>query len=260
MVNSKHFTRHIRRNHKEKKEVIEIMNVKDQKKKNQLVTLLRNAGNLEAKNLGIVVPKRRLKGDDEPTEETHLTCQHCHMNLMKTYAYRHRKRCFANPDAGSTDRSNVVMHSLIASICKQKYGKILENMYLKEEVLLHMRGDKVAEVVLNDILIVSWGDELLKTVPSNRSKYHISAKMRRCANFLIQMRLINPTKYSDFLSCLSPDAFDDGVEAIKRISKYDPQTRTFGAASTALQFGAYLQQIVDLTKRIILRKKNLHSE
>lgn len=70
-----------------------------------------------------------------------------------TYAYRHRIRCFANPDIESKDRSNVEMQSLIASVCKQKYGKILDSMYLKDEVLLYMRGDEIAQVIglLNDM-------------------------------------------------------------------------------------------------------------
>lgn len=45
------------------------------------------------------------------------------------------------------------MQSLIASVCKQKYGKILDSMYLKDEVLLYMRGDEIAQVIglLNDM-------------------------------------------------------------------------------------------------------------
>lgn len=66
------------------KEVIEIMNIKDQKKKKQLVTFLISAKNMEAKKLDIVL-KRRIKGGNEQTEETHLRCQHCHVNMMKTH-------------------------------------------------------------------------------------------------------------------------------------------------------------------------------
>ncbi|XP_068898893.1 uncharacterized protein [Tenebrio molitor] len=129
-------------------------------------------------------------------------------------------------------------------------------MNLKKEVLSKMRGDNVAKEIMNDILIVSWGDDLLKKTPSNRSKYHLTAKMRRCANFVINMRIIDP-KYKDMLSCLKPEAFDDVIEATKKMSRYNAETRTFKSGSTALQFGAYLKQIADLTMKIILRKKIL---
>lgn len=39
------------------------------------------------------------------------------------------------------------MKSLIASAVRYKYGKILDQIYLKEEVLNHMRGDEIIENV-----------------------------------------------------------------------------------------------------------------
>jgi hypothetical protein len=62
------------------------------------------------------------------------------------------------------------------------------------------------------------------------------------------MRIIDP-KYKDMLSCLKPEAFDDVIEATKKMSRYNAETRTFKSGSTALQFGAYLKQIADLTKK-----------
>lgn len=56
------------------------------------------------------------------------------------------------------------------------------------------------------------------------------------------------------LSCLQPEAFDDVIEATKDISHYNPETREFGASSTALQFGAYLKQIADMSIKLIMKK------
>lgn len=82
----------------------------------------------------------------------------------------------------------------------------------------------------------------------------MSAKIRRCATFLVQMRKLN-AKYTDMFSCLTPEAFDDVVEAAKLISGYDVETRTYKSASTALQFGAYLKQIADLAYKLIVIKR-----
>lgn len=57
------------------------------------------------------------------------------------------------------------------------------------------------------------------------------------------------------LSCLRPDAFDDVIAAIEVTSKYNEETRKFGSAATALQFGCYLKEIADMTIKIIFRKK-----
>jgi len=124
-----------------------------------------------------------------------------------------------------------------------------------KQVLENMRGDKVSEEIVKDILIFSWGDDLLKKSAADRSKYHLVAKMRRCANFVKQMREINPTRYTDMLSCLRTTAFFDVIEATKRISKYNPDTRTYGAPSTALQFGTYLKQLTKLAKKILLYRR-----
>jgi hypothetical protein len=254
-IDSKHFARHLERNHKQKKEVVALSKLnKNDPERKKLLTLIRNNGNLEAGIRGHIIPKRRIRGQ-EADEDTYIICSHCKSYIKKIYLCRHEKRCFANTktDCG---RSHAVIDSFIYSACQKKYGKILDSMNLKKEVLSKMRGDNVAKEIMNDILIVSWGDDLLKKTPSNRSKYHLTAKMRRCANFVINMRIIDP-KYKDMLSCLKPEAFDDVIEATKKMSRYNAETRTFKSGSTALQFGAYLKQIADLTMKIILRKKIL---
>lgn len=57
--------------------------------------------------------------------------------------------------------------------------------------------------------------------------YHISNKIRECARFLLEMRQIET--YTDILSTLKPENFDDAVEATKRMSKYGVDDRSFGA-------------------------------
>ncbi|KAK4874171.1 hypothetical protein RN001_013531 [Aquatica leii] len=254
-IDSKHFARHLERNHKNKKEIIELSKLKkSDPERKKLLSLIRNEGNLEAGVRGHIIPKRRVLGQ-EADEDTYIVCTYCKSYLKKKYLCRHVKRCFANTETDS-GRSHAVIDSFIYSACQKKYGKILNSMNLKKEVLSKMRGDKVAKEIMNDILIISWGDDLLKKTPISRNKYHLTAKMRRCANFVINMRTIDP-KYKDMLSCLKPEAFDDVIEATKKMSRYDPETRTFRSGSTALQFGAYLKQIADLTMKIILRKKVL---
>ncbi|KAK4884810.1 hypothetical protein RN001_001081 [Aquatica leii] len=254
-IDSKHFARHLERNHKNKKEIIELSKLKkSDPERKKLLSLIRNEGNLEAGVRGHIIPKRRVLGQ-EADEDTYIVCTYCKSYLKKKYLCRHVKRCFANTETDS-GRSHAVIDSFIYSACQKKYGKILNSMNLKKEVLSKMRGDKVAKEIMNDILIISWGDDLLKNTPLSRNKYHLTAKMRRCANFVLNMRTIDP-KYKDMLSCLKPEAFDDVIEATKKMSRYDPETRTFRSGSTALQFGAYLKQIADLTMKIILRKKVL---
>lgn len=235
-------------------DVIELSKTKPKSRERRtLLMFMRSMGNMESADREHLIPKRRKIGEEADPEE-YLICPDCKNFFKKTVLHRHRKRCLAQKKSADI-RSSAIMNSLVFSACRQKYGKTLNKMNLKDEVLNSMRkGDAATKEILKDILIFSWGDDLLKTMPTERSKYHLVAKMRRCARFVIEMRILNPTKYTDMLSCLKPDAFDHVIEATKRISRYDPETRTFGAASTALQFGVYLKQIADLTKKIVLRK------
>lgn len=231
-------------------------------KKNQMFALIRNMGNMEAgkdENECKVIPIRRQPGT-EANASTHTICIHCKGYFDKSYYCRHEKTCFAkgieppkNPISGG--RSNALITSLIYVACHQKYEKFMERMALKEEVLYNMRADATASEVMKDILIISWGDCLLKSTPKKRSKYHITAKLRRCAKFVSNMRTINPDKYSNLMSCLHPEAFDDVLEATRMLSGYDPSSRAFSAPTTALQFGAHLKQITDLAIRLLFQKK-----
>ena len=258
---SKHFVRHLENKHGREKEVIQLnalpKNSKDadvvQRRKN-LITILRNDGNLESASRGQIIPKRLPKGDIEVTADSHFICVSCKSYFKKGYLYRHRKKCFANNENhDNVQRKQHIIESLIYVACEKKYGSILAKMQLKDKVLRSMRGDNVAQVILDDLLIIRWGEDLLKRAANNRSCYHLSAKMRRCAKFLIAMRKISPN-YTNMLSCLLPEAFDDVIHAVKDISAYDPEKRQFKAPSTALQFGAYLKQISDMSIKLVMRK------
>lgn len=139
---------------------------------------------------GHVIPKRRKFGK-VVDEINHILCTHCKAYFQNNYISRHEKKCFANTEQNVTRRSHTLAKSLIYTACHKKYVKILNKMRLKDEVLLNMRGDLTAKTVMEDILIVSWGENLLKKTPAERSKYHISAKMRRCARFLLAMREVH---------------------------------------------------------------------
>lgn len=252
---SRHFARHLLNKHKDEKEVVEIQNLpKKNVQRAQLLTLLRNDGNMDAAEHGFIIPKRLIKGE-EITAETHIICSTCKSYFKKGYISRHKKACFAkSKDEDLVSRRSAVMDSYVYSACHRKLGSVLNQMHLKTEVLARMRPDAITKEILGDILIISWGDDLLKKLPNHRSNYQVSAKMRRLANFLVQIRAQNP-RYSNLLSCLHPDAFDDVIAAVKITSRYNPETRIFKSPSTALQFGTYLKQIADLTCKLIYRKK-----
>jgi hypothetical protein len=66
-IDSKHFARHLERNHKEKKEVVALSKLnKNDPERKKLLTLIRNNGNLEAGIRGHIIPKRIRYGVKKP--------------------------------------------------------------------------------------------------------------------------------------------------------------------------------------------------
>lgn len=124
---------------------------------------------------------------------------------------------------------------------------------VKKEVFSKMQGDEITKAAIEDILIVYFGEDLLKKTKMKRSFYHISNKLRECGRFLIEMK--KNDSFEDMLSILKPENFDKAVDAIKSISKYDVITRSFGAASLALHFRTTLTALCGLASKLILRKK-----
>lgn len=249
---SKHFARHLENKHRCEDQVVTLLGLKKgSEERKALLTLIRNNGNMESH---VLIPKKLEKAGYEVSTETHVMCSACHSYLKRRYLFRHRKNCFAAKGNELPPGRSAITDSMIYAACKKKYGKYISEMNLKTRVLGKMRPNKETEVVLGDILIMSWGDDLLKKTPCNKSTYHIAAKMKRCARFVMNMKKIN-TKYNDMLACMKPEAFDDVIEATKNMSGFDPIKKTYTAGSTALQFGGYLKQISSLTEKIILRGK-----
>lgn len=223
--------------------------------KNRLLALIRNTGNMEAGFHGVVKAARRVRGE-EVNEKTHSLCQYYKAYIKRTNMWKHYAECFANKAKKSGNeaiQSNALMKSLIYTACEKKYGAILNKLRLKKEVLSKMRGNSEAEELMEDILILTWADDLLKKVVPGRNVYHLSAKMRLCLRFVKAMRTLNE-KYTDMLSCLKPEAFDDTIEACKIVSKFNKEMKTYASGSNALHLGNYLKQICDLATKMVLRK------
>lgn len=217
-----------------------------------MISLLRNEGNIESGLRGEIKPKKWQK-NLPVVEMEYAVCKFCKGCYKRYSLCRHIKKCFANKNTHNAGNNKPLIESLVYSACQKKYGEILNKMRVKEEVFNRMKPDVVTVTAMEDILIASYGDDLLKKNKTKRSLYHISNKIRECGKFLIQMKILG--SYSDMLSTMKSEHFDNAIEATKRLSKYDDETRSFGAASFALHFGTTLKQLADLAPKLISRKR-----
>ncbi|KAK4885603.1 hypothetical protein RN001_001874 [Aquatica leii] len=253
-VISKHFARHLERKHTEEKEVKEILSFEvKSKERKKLLLLLRNAGNLELAIRGHIIPKKRLS-IQEVQENDYAICIYCKGYYKRLCLSRHMKKCFAKTSESNTGNyKRPLAESLVYSASQKQYGDILNKLAVKQLIFSKMQADIITSTAMNDILLILFGEDLLKKTKNKRSLYHISNKLRECSKFLLQMKQLG--SYSDMLSTLKPEHFDNAIQATKNMSRYDVENRTFGAASLALHFGTTLKKLAELAEKLILRKK-----
>ncbi|CAG9825783.1 unnamed protein product [Phaedon cochleariae] len=224
------------------------------KEKKQMLSLMRHQGCLDDGLRDKIVPKKYKPGE-EVNEQNFAICKYCKGFFKRLYLSRHVKKCFAKP-SGSEDVKHPLTESYIYHACQKKYGEILSKLQVKKEVFERMHADEITRTASNDILIIYYGEDLLKKIKMKRRFYHISNKLRECAKFLNEIRKIKP--YDNLLSVLRPENFDNTIEAIKSLSRYDISKRNFGAASLALHFRTNLTNLCDLAIKLILRRKIPH--
>lgn len=248
---SKHFARHLQRNHAKAREVRDLQKYKPQStERKRLLALLRNDGNLNEAAHGVVIPKRQ-QDRCKPSISDYSICVHCKAYFKRKTLCRHVKRCFAIQEP--TKKGRALTESAIYASTQKALYKTLNKLAVKEHILNKMHADSFFSVVIEDPLIVNYGDDLLKKTKRKRSLYHISNKLRECARFLVEMRKIG--SYPDMFSALKPECFDNVILATQKMASFDIQKRTFGAPSLALHFRTTLTALSDLAEKLIVRKK-----
>lgn len=249
---SKHFARHLERKHTEERDVKELLSYQSGSiVRKRLLSIIRNDGNLDNAIRGKIIPKKRKIGE-VVDEGNYSICVHCKGYYKRLSLSRHMKKCFAKKDDNPLQAKPLVQ-SLIFSSCHSKYGEILNNLNVKKEIFSKMQADEVTLVATRDSLIIYYGEDLLKKSKIKRSLYHISNKLRECSKFLMQIRKV--TSCDNLLSVLKPVHFDTVIDVIKTISRYDPISRSFGAASLALHFRTTLVALCNLAAKLLLRNK-----
>lgn len=258
-ITSKHFARHLERNHGKEPEVRKIFSFKVQStERKQLLALIRNDGNLESAARGFLIPKRR-HPSGTADERMFAICTYCKAYYMRYNLSRHTKTCFVKksletPEEKPTRR--VLSQSMVFSACNKKYGSLLNKLAVKTQIFSKMQSDDITSVALQDPIILIFGEDLLKKSKNKQSMYHISNKLRECGKFLIEMKKLG--SYSGILSTLKPQCFDDAIEATKQMSKFDAQSKTFGAATLALHFGTTLKKTCKFKRKANSAKKSSH--
>lgn len=250
-----HFARHLERNHTDEGAVKELIATPLQDKKRKvLLGALRKQGNyFYTETNNIVRPVRRPKAITEKIgedgKENYVVCSHCFGYFKRNYLRRHA--CMPRSAKGNK-RENHLSEAQMAVICSGNYAKFYNNLRLKTEVFTIMRSDEISRTAMEDILICSYGEDLIGKHKRTQIRTVISNKMRELGRLLIQLK--KTTAVKRLIDVLKPEFFDAIVAATKIISGYDPTSKTYKASSLALHMGTTLRQICDTAAKNIIKK------
>ncbi|XP_018578165.1 uncharacterized protein LOC108916403 [Anoplophora glabripennis] len=231
-------------------------------KRKQLLAIIRRQGNYVLKDHSkLVRPVRRPKAENaqffnkENGKDSYVACQDCLGFFKRNYLRRHRKTCSLRPKImNSSKRENHLTESQLAMICAGTYKEFYNSLRLKEDVFKMMRNDEISKVAMNDLLICNYAESLLIKHKRSQIKNTISNKMRELGRLLIALR--DTTGIQRLVDVLRPEMFNNIVSAVKLISKYDSETRTFKAGSLALHMATTLKQVCNIATKLLIQKSS----
>ncbi|KAJ8911356.1 hypothetical protein NQ315_011649 [Exocentrus adspersus] len=234
-----HFPRHLLRHHGNSKQVKLLNSLKPRSKERlDMIAALRKQGYFYMKTeKGILKPVRS--------------------HYSKKLLYKHVKICklkppdTTNPGKNCLSKSQTYMASMTS-----KNQNFLKSSRIREEVFSIMRPDEISGVAKNDPLICLYGEELLNKHKRKQICTVVSNKIREMARLLIAVKSVDPEVNSLF-DALKPEKFQCLILAVKSISGYNTETKSFKAPSLALHMGTNLKIVCDLAFKIVVEKRNI---
>lgn len=128
------FARHLKRQHKDEKEVIDIMQYpKNSKARREGFSLLRNETNFDLYIKGVVRPNRQHNTDLEDNIE-YYPCANCKGVFGKKYLRRHAKKCIAKHDNKKQTKTNSISQSQTTIACAMDTTDTISKLNVKEQV------------------------------------------------------------------------------------------------------------------------------
>ncbi|VEN35544.1 unnamed protein product, partial [Callosobruchus maculatus] len=226
---------HLQRLHDDEIEVQRYLSMdnKDPMRK-RIIDTLRKEGDFTSGKYVPVQGGRRL-------ESCELPCTHCRGYYSRKTLRRHVNRCSLNSNkTNSTVRRR-----------PQSEGQTLLAGYFGPRdplrtsgILRSLQADEISLVAKKDKLICEVARRYIK---SHKQKHLLAVAkryMRRLARLLIEVRRLEGDKSLTLASLLHPSKFKIAIIALKNITQYDAENKTFNSPSFALQMGTLLKKAI----------------
>ncbi|XP_031328096.1 uncharacterized protein LOC116159286 isoform X1 [Photinus pyralis] len=251
-INTLNFMRHVKRNHGSEQEVHTIFQLpKNSKERRRAFAILRNDTNFELFINGNVRPNRKLVKEPK-IKIKYYPCAYCKGIFARQYLKRHVKSCFLKDS--EKNQSKILSLSQTVTACAMDPTNVLSKLNVKEQVFDIMKPDDIAFEAKKDLLIANFGESYLKKHRRERMAYSCSNRMRELSRILLNFRMITNNNKANFKDILHPKHFDTVLMAVRKISGFDHEKKSFQTPSLAMHLGTSLKLACDELTHLVLKQ------
>ncbi|XP_069034183.1 uncharacterized protein [Embiotoca jacksoni] len=246
--------RHLETVHCDKAEVAAAFQFpKHSKERQKIWNKLTNQGNFAHNKDVLRTGKGHLAVRKRPkiTGQAHdfLHCLYCQGLYGKKALYRHIKKC---PEKEKNENESQIGRQRIASRCALATLGDFDISESVRSILSDMVYDDVTQVVMDDKVILQFGEQMFNQYGCDVKKHHyIRQNLRQIARLVLEAQKITPMqKLEDFFY---PSNFQHVVSAVNVLAGYDPENKTYSIPSLALKLGYNLQKTCSIVESNALK-------
>ncbi|KAM4578505.1 uncharacterized protein V3H82_007926 [Fundulus diaphanus] len=236
--------RHLTRVHSDRVEVaVAFQHPANSKERKDIWQKLINEGNFKHNRdvlktgKGQLAVRMRRSLPSKPIDFVH--CIYCHGLFRKKSMFIHMKRCRAKDEKKSKPqegRKRIVSQCALLTKNCDGLGEDFKNL------LSAMVYDEVSETVMGDSIMLQFGEQIFNEYNRDGKRHgYVRQTLRHVARLLLEAQKSTPLQsLEDFFE---PSNFKHVVSAVKVLTGYDPEKKTYAKASLALKLGYHLKKI-----------------
>lgn len=165
-------------------------------------------------------------------------CAKCFGFFSKNTLRNHVRKC-SNENYSKNRTVSVLGRTLLARINE------IASQTLKKVVFSVLKEDSITRLIRYDELVIRYGNKLCMKYKPQHQHDMVRNRLRTLGRFLKSLKEIN-NEITNSSSLYQPKYYDDCIEAVYKVARYDPETQRFSAASTVFQLGTLLKEVGEL--------------
>ncbi|KAM3611775.1 uncharacterized protein V6R79_024065 [Siganus canaliculatus] len=249
--------RHLEQLHSDKKEVAAAFQFpKNSRDRLKIWIALIKQGNFAHNKKVLKTGKGQLAATKRPNSARcaldFVHCLYCRGLYIKKAIFKHMKSC---PDRVKDADELQIGRKRIVSLCVLDASEDLNITEGLKNILSYMTYNEVTQTIIDDKVILQFGESLYKHYGSNTKKHeYIRQNLRQIGRLVLEARKITPLKkLEDFFL---PSTFKHVVSAVNVLAGYDAANRRYNIPSLAIKLGYNLQKICGIVEDNAIQNGN----